>query len=245
MPRYKLTIEYNGTGLSGWQRQPDVPSTQQIVEEAIMQLTDQPAEIFASGRTDKGVHARGQVVHVDIHKDYDAYSFMCAVNHYLRDKPAAIVKSEIAADDFHARFDATRRHYRYHILNRKTQPVLDIERAWHVFEKLDISLMQEGAFHLLGTHNFESFRGKDCQANNAVRTIDSIHIWQDGDMVYLDIAAKSFLHNMVRIITGTLKMVGTGKWAPGDVASIITAEDRTKAGPTAPPYGLYFMEVEY
>ncbi len=245
MPRYKLTIEYDGTGLSGWQRQSDVLTTQEIVETAITQLTQEHNELFASGRTDAGVHARGQVVHVDIAREYEPYSLQCAINHYLHQKPATIVKAEIVHDDFHARFDAQKRYYRYHILNRRAPPVLDAFRVWHISEQLDISRMQEGAFYMLGTHDFSSFRGKDCQAQNALRTIDSIQISRDGDMIYLDIAAKSFLHHMVRNITGTLKLVGTGKWQPEHVQDIIAAQDRRKAGPNAPPHGLYFMKVDY
>lgn len=245
MARYKLTLEYDGTGLAGWQKQKDVLSLQKIFEDAILDLTQEKVEAIASGRTDAGVHAYGQVVHVDITKQFEPYNMMLGINFYLHNKPIAVVDISIVDDTFHARFDAKKRYYRYQIINRKAPIVLQKNRAWNIHHELDIKLMRKGAEYLLGNHDFASFRAAACQAKNSIRTIDKIEIIKNGEVIFIDVEAKSFLHHMVRNIVGTLKMVGTKEWQPEKVQEILEAKNRIKAGSTAPACGLFFMKVKY
>lgn len=245
MPRYKLTLEYDGTGTTGWQRQENGPSIQQYLEEAIECLSGQKAIVYAAGRTDAGVHALGQVAHVDLPKDYPALVVKRAVNFYLKPAPVAIIASEKVGEDFHARFSAKKRSYTYRILNRPAPPILQLHRVWHVREQLDVSAMQESANFLIGHHDFTSFRAVACQAKSPLKTLDSIIIAQEGQEIHFHVSAQSFLHHMVRNLVGTLKMVGSGKWQPEEVKIALEAKNRTAGGPTAPAHGLYLTKVGY
>lgn len=256
MPRYKLTIEYDGTGLSGWQKQPDRPSVQETIEIAAKKFCGQDVEVCGAGRTDAGVHASAQVAHIDLPNDIDPFKVMQGINYYLfvpdgketaeeADNRIAILKAEKVPDDFHARFSATRRHYLYRIVNRRARLGLERGKAWHVVENLNVAAMQEAAKHLLGKHDFTSFRDSECQAKSPEKTLDHLQITQNGDQLWISTNARSFLHHQVRIMVGTLAQVGKGKWQPYDVLTALRARDRAKAGPTAPPEGLYLVGVDY
>ncbi len=245
MPRWKLTIEYDGTDFCGWQRQ-DIPnSVQQVLEEAIEKFCGQEVRLHTAGRTDAGVHAYGQVAHVDLPRDYRALEVRNAITVHARPHKVVIVDAVPVSDEFHARFGAIKRYYRYIICNRRASMAIGTDYAWHVFHRLDIEKMQRAANVLLGHHDFTSFRAVDCQAKSPMRSIDSIQITQEGDMVHIDVSAPSFLHHQVRNIVGTLKKIGEGRWEEDRMADILAAKDRAAAGPTAPPYGLYFMRVDY
>ena len=245
MPKYKLIVEYNGTGLVGWQRQENGPSVQQHIEEAIFALAQDKVEAVAAGRTDAGVHALGQVVHFDITKEFENYKVRDALNHHLRGKNISVVSAEKTDDNFHARFDANKRKYLYRILSRRSPPALRKNNVWHVPLPLDIARMEEGAKHLIGHHDFTTFRAIECQSKTPMKTLDKITIVQKDDEVHLSFEAKSFLHNMVRKIVGTLYLVGIGKIPPSDVKKALEAKDQSASGPTAPAHGLYFLEVNY
>jgi len=245
--RFKLTIEYDGSHYSGWQKQPDAPSIQQVLEEAVVQFCGQHCDVVGAGRTDAGVHALGQVAHVDLPKDYDPYKVMQGLNyHMLALAPSiAILNAEPAPDDFHARFSATRRHYRYRIVNRRARMAVDLGRAWQVGEALDVDAMQQAAQHLIGHHDFTSFRDSECQAKSPIKTLDNLSITRSGEDITITTDARSFLHHQVRNMVGTLVLVGKGRWQPEDVKTALDAKDRKQAGPTAPPDGLYLTKVEY
>lgn len=243
--RYKATIEYDGTGLVGWQRQENGPSVQQYIEEALHQLTQENTVIQGSGRTDAGVHARGQVAHFDIEKPFEPYKLQQGMNFYLQDAAVAVLDVEPVHAEFNARFDATQRVYEYHIINRSAPLSLDRERAWHVHVSLESDAMYEAAQHLVGKHDFTSFRASECQAKTALRTIDYINLDRDQERIVITVAARSFLHHMVRNIVGTLHQVGVKKWAPEHVKKILEEQDRKMAGPTAPACGLYLTEIHY
>lgn len=245
MPRYKLIVEYDGAGLAGWQRQNDVPSVQQHLEEAIEKFAQERVTVFGAGRTDAGVHALGQVCHFDLSKEADSDTMREAVNFHLKPAAITVIEAAVAAPDFHARFSAKQRSYIYRILNRRARPALAAGRVWHVMEVLDITRMREGAKHLLGQHDFTSFRDAQCQAKSPIRSINHIQIEQEGEEIHVVVVAPSFLHHMVRTIVGTLRLVGNGKIAPEDVKRMLEAKDRTQAGPNAPAEGLYFLNVLY
>jgi tRNA pseudouridine38-40 synthase len=260
MPRYKLTIEYDGTGYAGWQKQPDRPSIQGEIEAALFKFSGTPIEVVGAGRTDAGVHATAQVAHIDLPKAYDPFRVMQGINFYLfnpkadseSDEPAAIPANRIAilnvepvADDFKARFSAVKRHYLYRIINRRARLGLEAGRAWHVVEPLDINAMNEAAKHLLGHHDFTSFRDSACQAKSPMKTLDRLEVRQNGEQIVVFASSRSFLHHQVRIMVGSLILVGRGKWQPGDVRIALEAKDRAKAGLTAPPDGLYLVGVDY
>ena len=245
MPRYKCTVEYNGTGFSGWQKQKDAPTIQLCIEEALHAFCGQELTIYTAGRTDAGVHAIGQVFHVDIEPAYPIERIQGALNFYLHGHAVAILSVETVDATFHARFSAKKRHYQYHILNRRSPAVLDHLRMWHVPWALDAHAMQDAANHLLGTHDFTSFRDTQCQAKSALKTLDTILVSRHEDRITVSVSAQSFLHHMVRNIVGTLAMVGEGKYPPEYIQTILAARDRKAAGPTAPAWGLYFMRVEY
>jgi len=245
MPRYLLTIEYDGTPYVGWQRQINGPSVQTEVEEAIQDFCQQDVRLHVAGRTDTGVHAFGQCAHFDSNKQLETDTIRTALSHYLRDKQISIVSAQKVADDFHARFSAKKRSYVYKILNRVPTSPLYKDRVWHIRKPLDLAAMREAANHLLGKHDFTSFRSSECQADSPIRTIDILDIKTEGEMILIHVEAQSFLHHMVRNLTGTLVHVGQGKWAPADVKRILDAKDRKQAGPTAPSAGLYFVKVEY
>lgn len=247
MSRYKITVEYDGTGLLGWQRQLDGLSVQECLETALFQFSGVKTELYASGRTDAGVHAFEQVVHFDLDTKLDEYRIREAFNAILRFMGAkiAVLNVEIVADDFNARFDAKRRSYIYKILNRKAPSPLNANRSWHVSHTLDINKMIAGSKHLLGNHDFSSFRAAACQAKSPIKTLDKIDITQQGDEIYFYLEARSFLHHQVRNIVGTLKMVGDGSILADNIPSILDAKDRSSAGITAPAHGLYLYKVWY
>lgn len=245
MPRYKLTIEYDGTGLMGWQRQAHGPSVQQYLEEAIKKFCGQPIEAFCCGRTDAGVHALGQVAHIDLEREEKPFTVMQAINFHLQPQRIVVVESEAAQPDFHARFSATRRHYRYRILNRRARPALEESRVWHIPTALNVEAMQEAAQVLVGHHDFTTFRSSECQGKSPEKTLDGLEVKQAGDEVHLTTHSRSFLHHQVRNMTGSLAQVGLGKWNRNDLRTALEARDRKAGGPTAPAEGLYFLKVDY
>ena len=248
--RWKLTLQYDGLAFHGWQAQPDLPSVQGTLETAIQNLTKDPVRCHVAGRTDRGVHALAQVVHVDIDRQLAPERMRRAIQSHLKDTPIAIIAAEPVAETFHARFSATMRHYRYQIIQTPYPPVLDFGRFWWLPYSLDFAALQEGANHLLGYHDFSSFRAAGCQAKHALRTLDRAQWHQKrtdtGAWQYsVDFSAQSFLYHQVRNMVGTLVEVGMGQRRPAEVASILATKDRTQAGRTAPPEGLYFTGVEY
>jgi tRNA pseudouridine38-40 synthase len=246
MQRWKLTLEYDGRPFVGWQRQDNGPSVQQTLEEAAEKLTGgAPVRAHASGRTDAGVHAKGQVAHIDLERPMTADKLRDALNHHLRPHPVAVVTVEAAADDFHARLSSLGRSYEYRIINRRAPLALEAGRAWHVQRPLDVDAVNEGAKHLIGHNDFTSFRAALCQAKSPVKTLDRLEAIRRGDEIVIYAAARSFLHHQVRNMVGTLEMVGAGKWPPERVAAALAARNRAAAGPTAPPDGLYFMQSRY
>lgn len=245
MTRYKLTVEYDGTDYVGWQRQDNGPSIQSELEAAVLAFSDEAAVVHGAGRTDAGVHAEAQTAHVDIEKDVGAETVRDAMNHFLLDVPISVLRAEAVDDDFHARYAATSRHYRYRILNRRPQPALDARRVWWVRVALDAEAMADAAQELLGHHDFTSFRATLCQARSPVKTLDRLDVMRHGDEVVIEASAPSFLHHQVRNFVGTLKLVGEGKWTRGDVRGALSARDRAAGGPTAPASGLYLVRVDY
>lgn len=247
MPRFKLTIEYDGTPYAGWQRQDDQPSVQATLEAAIHRFAQEHVRLHCAGRTDAGVHARGQVAHVDLVKDRSTYQMMEGLNFHLMqaDEPIRILQCEVAEADFHARFSATGRAYHYRIINRRAPLALEANRAWQIGWALNVEAMREAANHLLGQHDFTSFRAVGCQADSPVKTLDKLAIEHSGEQIDVFVEARSFLHHQVRIMVGTLEKVGAGKWNPADVATALAAKDRRAAGPTAPACGLYLTQVRY
>jgi tRNA pseudouridine38-40 synthase len=245
MPRYKLTIEYDGTPFAGWQVQANAATVQGALMAAITAFCGEAAAIQGAGRTDAGVHALGQVAHVDLARDWDTDTVRDAVNFHLRPRPVAVLMAERVSDDFNARFSAKKRHYRYRIVNRRADLALDGQRAWRVPRRLDSDAMQAAAQHLVGKHDFTTFRSSECQAKSPVKTLDALDVERDDEEVVITTSARSFLHNQVRSMVGSLIMVGDGKWTPDDIARARDARDRAACGPVAPPHGLYLMRVEY
>jgi tRNA pseudouridine38-40 synthase len=245
MPRYKLTIEYDGTPFVGWQVQESGLSVQGVLTEAVSAFAGERTTVGGAGRTDTGVHALGQVAHVDLTKDWLADTVRDALNAHLRPHPIAVLAAERAADDFDARFSAIRRHYRYRIVNRRADLALDVLRAWRVPRPLDVTAMHAAAQRLVGRHDFTTFRSTECQAKSPVKTLDRLDVTRDGDEVCVATTARSFLHNQVRSMVGSLVHVGDGKWSADDLASALAARDRTACGQVAPPQGLYLVRVEY
>ncbi len=246
MQRYKIIIEYDGAGFAGWQKQNISPSVQESIEKAIYDFSGEHANIFAAGRTDAGVHAYGQVAHFDLEKTHAARTVMDAINFHLRPQKITIIDAELVDDQFHARFSAKKRYYRYIIHNRHSPLALNSNRCWHVRRELDIEQMNVASKYFIGTHDFTSFRSIQCQSKSPIKTLDSITISKNNeDYITLDFHAQSFLHHMVRNITGTLKMVGAEKYKAEDVKEMLLAKDRSAAGVTAPAHGLYFVKVDY
>jgi tRNA pseudouridine38-40 synthase len=243
--KYKLTIEYFGTEFVGWQKQNNGISVQAVIENAIMELTKQQVVLHAAGRTDAGVHALAQIAHFDMDDFYDTHKFMMSINHFVRPHKISIISCEIADDNFHARFSAKKRHYKYIILNRLSPSVIYENRVWHVVPNLDIKNMKKASGYLIGQHDFTSFRARECQAQSPIKTLDKIDIEREGDLIIFHFSATSFLHHMVRNIIGTLKAVGEGKIKPEEVKAMLDAKDRSAAGVTSPPDGLYFLKVDY
>lgn len=243
MTRYKVTLEYDGTDLIGWQENRQGPSVQSIMKDAIERFCGMRPDVVAAGRTDAGVHAVAMTAHFDLEGAWDANTVMRAVNFYLGGSPVSVLSCETVPDDFHARFNCTARHYKYVVLNRSASPVLKKNRVWWVPRKLNIEAMRAAAEKLLGNHDFTSFRASECQAKSPVKTLDTIRITQNGDEITFEFSARSFLHHMVRNIVGTLVEIGIGK--PYDIDDVLTAKNRSAAGPTAPASGLYFMSADY
>lgn len=245
MPRYRLTIEYDGTGLVGWQRQPQGPSVQQALETAVERFCGERVTVHGAGRTDAGVHALGQVAHLDLTREAPADVLRSALNHHLRPAAISVLTAEIVPNDFDARLSAMLRVYRYRILNRRAPAALDQGRVWRVAPPLDVAAMREGARHLVGHHDFTTFRDRLCQARSPIRTLDQLEITRERDEIRIEARARSFLHRQVRNMVGTLELVGIGRWRPDDVVVALAAHDRRAGGPTAPAEGLYLVEVRY
>ena len=245
MARYRITVEYDGGHFSGWQRQDNAPSVQQALEEAINGYCQQSVTVHGAGRTDAGVHALGMVASFELTEPRPAADIPKALNAHLRPAPVAVLACAEAQDDFHARFSCLGRAYRYEILNRRAPPVLARGRVWWLPLPLNVTAMAEAATRLVGQHDFSAFRSVDCQAQSALKTLDSVQVSRDGERVRIEVAARSFLHNQVRIIAGTLREVGHGRMNADDITRALTSGDRTHAGPTAPPDGLYFVTAVY
>ncbi|MHA1541002.1 MAG: tRNA pseudouridine(38-40) synthase TruA [Alphaproteobacteria bacterium] len=243
--RYKLKIEYDGTRYYGWQKQENLPTIQGAIEQAIFKFCAEKTEVYGSGRTDKGVHAFGQIAHVDIEKNTTTETIKMAINAHLRDEQIVILDVEKVAEDFHARFDAKQRFYVYKILNRSVSPALDENRVWWIPKKLNIKKMQEASKFLLGKHDFSSFRATECQAQSPIRTLDSIAFEQKNDIIIMKCNALSFLHHQVRNIIGSLVEVGIGRKNTDWIKEVLEKKDRKLAGITAPACGLYFEKIEY
>ncbi len=245
MPRYRLTIEYDGLPYRGFQAQAELPSVQTSLERAIMAFSGEAVVIIAAGRTDTGVHALGQVVHFDLERDWPADTVRDAMNAHLAREPISVLDAEVAAPDFHARFSAKGRRYLYRILNRRARPALDAGRVWHVKAPLDVEAMNAAALLLVGHHDFTTFRDAQCQAKSPMKTLDGARVSREGEEVRLQFAARSFLHRQVRSMTGSLVEVGMGRWTPEDLRGALEACDRSACGPVGPAAGLYLAAVDY
>lgn len=245
MTRWKITVEYDGGGFVGWQRQDNGFSVQEALETAIRHFSGERITVHGAGRTDSGVHALAQVAHFDLARDTNADTVRDALNYHLKSDAASVLDVSAAADDFHARFSATHRHYLYRILNRRGPAALEHGRVWRVARPLDADAMDEAAQLLTGKHDFSAYRAARCQANSPVKTLDTLRVSRAGEEIHITAQARSFLHNQVRILTGTLKMVGEGAWPIERPRAALVARDRAKAGPTAPPEGLYLTKVVY
>ena len=245
MPRYRIIVEYDGTPFVGWQVQANGSSVAGAIASALHKLTGRTVAVHGAGRTDAGVHARAQVAHFDLDTEWESLKLREGLNALVRPNPVAVLAVDRAADDFHARYSATARHYLYRIVNRRAPLALELNRAWHVPQPLNESLMQEAAAHLLGRHDFTTFRSVECQAASPVKTLDAMSISRCEDLVEISASARSFLHNQVRSMVGSLKLVGEGKWQPDEVKRALDARDRSACGPVAPPHGLYLLRVDY
>ncbi len=245
MPRYKLTIEYDGTPFCGWQLQADAPTVQGALEAAVEAMSGEQVRVHGSGRTDAGVHALGQVAHCDIAKAFPPDRLRDGLNAHLRPHPIAVLAAEIVPDTFEARFSAVTRHYRYRIVNTRANLALDAGRAWRIPRKLDADAMHEAAQRLVGKHDFTTFRHTDCQAKSPEKTLDRLDVVRDGNAVTVLTSARSFLHSQVRSMVGSLVWVGEGKWSADDLAAALAARDRAACGIVAPPEGLYLVRVDY
>ena len=245
MPRYKLIIEYDGAPFAGWQIQAEQTTVQGLLTLAVAAFAGESTLVQGAGRTDAGVHARAQVAHVDLVKDWDTDTVRDALNAHLRPHPVAVLSAEKVADDFNARTSALKRHYLYRIVNRRADLTLDLDRAWRVPRPLDTAAMHAAAQRLVGKHDFTTFRSTECQAASPVKTLDALAVARDGDKIAVTASARSFLHSQVRSMVGSLVMVGEGKWAASDLQRALDARDRTACGQVAPPQGLYLVRVDY
>ncbi len=246
--KYKIIIEYDGTNYVGWQKQPDQPdkSIEELIENAIFAMTNERVKLNCAGRTDAGVHALGQVADFTLTKTFTSRRIVMGLNRHLLNHPISILDCEIVDENFHSRFDAKSRTYQYQILNRSAKPTLDLNRAWHAAVPLDVDLMNEAAQHLIGTHDFSSFRDSKCQSNTPIKEVKNLFLSTRGqNTLIFEITAKSFLHHMVRNIVGTLYLVGSKQITPDEFKQILEAKDRTKSGQNAPACGLYFKGVGY
>ena len=245
MPRYRLIIEYDGAPFSGWQIQADRVTVQGALTAAVSALTGEQTLVQGAGRTDAGVHARAQVAHVDLARAWDTDTIRDALNAHLRPHPVAVLSAETVADNFNARTSAVKRHYRYVIRNRRPDLTLERGQAWRIPRTLDDKAMHRAAQRLVGKHDFTTFRSTECQAKSPVKTLDQLDVFREGDRVLVLASARSFLHNQVRSMVGSLVMVGDAKWTADDLAQALDARDRAACGQVAPPDGLYLMRVDY
>jgi tRNA pseudouridine38-40 synthase len=245
MPRYKLLIEYDGTPFAGWQLQDHQPSVQGALIAAIEAFSGERVGVQGAGRTDAGVHALGQVAHVDLSKTWDTDTVRDALTAQLRPQPIAVLAAEQVPDSFDARFSARKRHYLYRIINRRSDLTLDRARAWRLPRRLDEAAMHAAAQRLVGRHDFTTFRAAECQAKSPVKTLDQLDVARDGEEIRIAASARSFLHTQVRSIVGSLVLVGEGRWSADDLAAALDKRDRTACGQLAPPEGLYLMRVDY
>jgi tRNA pseudouridine38-40 synthase len=245
MPRYKLTIEYDGTPFVGWQLQENGPSVAGALADAIERFAGERPDVSGAGRTDAGVHALGQVAHVDLEKEWDTDTVRDALNAHLRPQPVAVISAERVAADFHARFSATARHYCYRIVNRRADLALERDRAWRIGKPLDADAMHEAAQKLAGHHDFTTFRSAECQAKSPQKTLDRLDVAREGEDIRIEASARSFLHHQVRSMVGSLALVGEGRWSVADLAQALAAKDRAACGPVAPAHGLYLVRVDY
>jgi tRNA pseudouridine38-40 synthase len=245
MPRYKLTIEYNGAPFCGWQVQENGLSIQGALEAAVEAMCGEQVRVHGAGRTDAGVHALGQVAHCDIAKAFAPGRLRDGLNAHLRPNPIAVLAAEIVPDTFEARFSASKRHYLYRIKNTRANLALDVGRAWRVPRPLDANAMHEAAQRLVGKHDFTTFRHSDCQAKSPEKTLDQLDVSRAGEAINIVTSARSFLHSQVRSMVGSLVWVGEGRWGADDLARVLAARDRAACGPVAPPEGLFLVRVEY
>lgn len=247
MPRYRIDVEYDGTGYSGWQRQAGRHSVQAALEQAIAAFAREEVTLRGAGRTDAGVHAAAQVAHLDLAREWPEATVRDALNAHLTaaGETVSVIAAARAAEDFDARFSALARHYLYRIFNRRAPPALERSRAWHVTRPLDAEAMHEAAQALVGHHDFTTFRSVQCQAKSPARTLDRLDVTRRGEWVEIRASARSFLHNQVRSMAGTLKRVGEGAWTAADVAAALAAKDRAACGPVAPAHGLFLLGVDY
>lgn len=245
MPRYKLTIEYHGAPFLGWQIQADGLTVQGALTDAVLALTGENAAVNGAGRTDAGVHARGQVAHIDLSKEWRTDVLRDGLTAKLRPHPVAVLAAQAVPDDFDARFSAVKRHYLYRIITRRPDLTLESGLAWRWPRPLDDDAMHAAAQELVGKHDFTTFRSTECQAKSPLKTLDRLDVRRDGDNVFIEASARSFLHNQVRSMVGSLLWVGDGRWTAADIRRALDARDRTACGPVAPPDGLYLMRVDY
>jgi tRNA pseudouridine38-40 synthase len=245
MPRYKLLIEYDGAPFVGWQVQDNGPSVQGVLTAAIAAFCGERVHVRGAGRTDTGVHALGQVAHIELAKAWDIETVRDAINAHLRPHPVAVLAAEAVADNFDARFSARQRHYVYRIINRRADLTLEAGRAWRAPRPLDAQAMHDAAQRLVGLHDFTTFRAAECQAKSPVKTLDRLDVERDGEMLHIHASARSFLHHQVRSMVGSLAQVGEGRWSADDLAAALAARDRKACGPVAPPDGLYLVRVDY
>jgi tRNA pseudouridine38-40 synthase len=243
--RWRLTIEYDGGPFMGWQRQDHGPSVQQTLEEALQRMIGAQPQFIAAGRTDSGVHALAMSAHVDIDHALTPHRLREGLNALMRPHPVSVLEVSRVADDWHARFSCIGRRYLYRILNRRTPPALDIGRVWHVVVPLNVDAMCEGAAHLVGRHDFTTFRSAQCQSDSPIKTLDSLEVSRVGEEIHVAAAARSFLHHQVRSMVGCLALVGRGQWEPAEMGRALAARDRTALGLNAPPQGLYFVQAIY
>lgn len=245
MTRWKLIVEWDGAPFMGWQRQDHGPSVQGTIEEAVRRMTGETVAVHAAGRTDAGVHALAMAVHFDLHKDLDAHRLSEGLNALVRPAPIAVLSAQEVAPDWHARFTCTGRRYLYRIANRRAPLALDRGRAWRIPRPLDLAAMREAAAHLVGRHDFTTFRSVHCQSDSPVKSLDRLEVMQSGEEIHVHAAARSFLHHQVRSMVGCLGMVGLGRWSPADMKAALEARDRAALGLNAPAEGLYFAEALY
>lgn len=247
MPRYRLTVEYDGSPYKGFQRQTNGYTVQEAIERTIVKFAQEDATVHVAGRTDTGVHALAQVCHIDLTRDWDAFRVMEAINAHLvmAEERVAILDAEKMDEEFHARFSARARHYLYRIMNRHAPTPLERQRAWWVKKPLDVVAMRDAATVFIGTHDFTTFRAAQCQSKSPVKTLDHVSFARHGEIIEVRLSARSFLHNQVRSIVGTLKLVGEGRWTKQDVKAALDARDRERCGALAPPHGLYLAKVDY